>query len=83
MVDILVDNHSVDSLNAGQEASLILDVTPFYGEMGGQVGDTGLLQNGAGRFIVTNTVHLGDYVVHQGSLECGQFSCQDGCGSGA
>jgi alanyl-tRNA synthetase len=74
VVDILVDKHSVDSLNSGEEGSLILDITPFYGEKGGQVGDTGLLQNGAGRFVVNNTVYLGDYIVHQGSLESGQLS---------
>jgi alanyl-tRNA synthetase len=66
ILDIFVDNRSVDSVEAGQKAAIILDVTPFYGEMGGQVGDTGILRGGEAVFKVGNTVHFGDFVLHQG-----------------
>ena len=73
IVDILVDNKSVDSVTAEQEASLILEATPFYGEMGGQVGDTGTISNALGKFLVTNTIHAGEYILHQGTLESGEL----------
>ncbi len=72
--DILVNNHSVDTINEGQEASIILEETPFYGEMGGQVGDTGLIKNSLGKLEVTNTLHAGDYILHQGKMISGQLS---------
>jgi alanyl-tRNA synthetase len=74
ILDILVDNRSVDSVEAGQKAAIILDVTPFYGEMGGQVGDTGILRGGEAVFKVGNTVHFGDFVLHQGQVESGRFT---------
>jgi alanyl-tRNA synthetase len=71
IVDILINNKSCDGAIEGQEASLILDATPFYAEMGGQVGDTGTIENADGKFGVTNTLHMHDFIVHQGKLESG------------
>ncbi len=71
--DILVEGRSVDEASAGQEAGIILESTPFYGEMGGQVGDTGVIKNSGGKFMVTNTIHLADWVIHQGKIESGHL----------
>jgi alanyl-tRNA synthetase len=77
ILDILTDNRSLDTAAAGQEASIILDITPFYGEMGGQVGDTGNIVNSSANFAVTNTIHMSDYVIHQGKIESGELSVGD------
>ncbi len=58
VVGIVRGAGSVSELNDGEEATLILDSTPFYAESGGQVGDTGLLSNGEGRFTVNDTIKL-------------------------
>ena len=49
----------IDQLGEGEEALIILDRTPFYAESGGQVGDTGVLSNGTGRFDVVDTLKMG------------------------
>ncbi len=45
---IVADGKQVDSLAAGQEGDIILDTTSFYAEMGGEVGDTGVIETAAG-----------------------------------
>jgi alanyl-tRNA synthetase len=58
VVGIVRGGSSVKELNDGEQAMLILDSTPFYAESGGQVGDTGVLSNGEGRFNVADTIKL-------------------------
>ena len=66
------------SLQEGEEASLFLEDTPFYGEMGGQVGDTGEIRSTKGRFSVTNTVrNAANVPFHQGRVTAGSFSVGD------
>ncbi|MDD5082023.1 MAG: alanine--tRNA ligase [Dehalococcoidales bacterium] len=75
IINLLVDSQSVDVVRQGQKASLILAETPFYGEMGGQVGDTGEILGPGGRFTVTNTLRVPpDIVVHQGKVVEGRLA---------
>jgi alanyl-tRNA synthetase len=69
----------VTHLKAGQDGALILNQTPFYGESGGQVGDTGLIKGPKGAvFRVTDTQKkLGDLFVHIGKVEAGSFKPGD------
>ena len=78
IIDLLIENESVETVSEGQEASLILKSTPFYGEMGGQVGDTGEICGPSGRFVVTDTVP-GPYgiIVHRGYVTEGSLTVGD------
>src|SRR5690606_17081605 len=49
---LYVEGTSVGTIQAGQNAIVVLDATPFYAESGGQVGDTGVLESGGVRFRV-------------------------------
>lgn len=59
LLGIVRDGRQLKQLADGEEGILILDRTPFYAESGGQVGDTGVLSNAAGRFEVRDTLKLG------------------------
>jgi alanyl-tRNA synthetase len=66
------DGKEVEALKKGESGAVVLNQTPFYGESGGQVGDTGVLIGEGVRFKVTDTQkHLGDMFVHTGVVEEG------------
>jgi alanyl-tRNA synthetase len=76
----LVVDKPVNIVSKGQEVGIILPETPFYAEMGGQVGDTGEIRSSSGRFEVTNTVRVPpnvDVIVHQGHVIEGSLSVGD------
>ena len=65
----------VDSLSAGDEGTIIVENTPFYGTMGGQIGDIGeIVSYKGGRFEVTATEHLqGGKIAHVGKMIAGSI----------
>ncbi|MEJ2643749.1 MAG: alanine--tRNA ligase [Gammaproteobacteria bacterium] len=68
----------VQRLEAGDRGVVVLDHTPFYGESGGQVGDSGVLETADARFIVTDTKKQGGGVhAHIGTLEGGALQVGD------
>ena len=69
ILSIIVGKETNGTIGEGQEAGIILETTPFYGEMGGQVGDTGEIIGPSGRFEVANTIHgPGDIIIHRGKV---------------
>ncbi|MGF1475591.1 MAG: alanine--tRNA ligase [Geminicoccaceae bacterium] len=71
---ILVDGREVDELTAGTHAVIVTNQTPFYGESGGQQGDTGLIASDQASFRVTDThKRLGSVFAHIGRLERGSL----------
>ncbi|MEL7965165.1 alanine--tRNA ligase [Vreelandella neptunia] len=75
-VTALVDSegNALAALEAGQKGVVVLDRTPFYGESGGQVGDTGYLYVDGGRFQVTDTQKQSGHHLHQGMMVEGSLS---------
>ena len=69
VVGLIVDGQEVESISAPQEARVLLDVTPFYAESGGQIGDKGDISGPLGVFQVTDTRRpLKGLIVHYGQL---------------
>ncbi|TMU82095.1 alanine--tRNA ligase [Pseudomonas fluorescens] len=74
IVAIYKDGQSVDVLNEGEEAVIVLNQTPFYAESGGQIGDCGYLQAGNARFDVRDTTKTGGAFLHHGVLDSGSLT---------
>lgn len=71
---IFKDGAEVDSIATDENAVIVLDKTPFYGEMGGQVGDKGVITIGENaRFIVEDTKHVAKATIHVGRVDIGEF----------
>ncbi|OWT77264.1 MULTISPECIES: alanine--tRNA ligase [unclassified Achromobacter] len=78
VVALYANGTSVPRIEAGQDAVVVLDATPFYAESGGQVGDTGLLEAAGVRFAVADTLKVQAGVFgHHGTLESGHLAVGD------
>ena len=70
---LLKENKEVKTLGSGDEGMIIVNQTPFYGESGGQVGDTGEILSGEFKFKVLDVQKkLGDLFVHYGKVISGE-----------
>ncbi|MBW2561031.1 MAG: alanine--tRNA ligase, partial [Deltaproteobacteria bacterium] len=78
IVAILKDDKPVDALAEGERGELFVEKTPFYGEIGGQIGDVGIIENGSALFDVWDTQKpLDDLFTHIGKVKHGTFSVGD------
>ncbi|XUM25006.1 alanine--tRNA ligase [Bradyrhizobium oligotrophicum S58] len=69
---LVKDGAEVESLKAGDSGVIVLNQTPFYGESGGQVGDTGVMTGDGVRVRITDTQKkAGDLFAHIGTVEQG------------
>ncbi|EOZ0828957.1 alanine--tRNA ligase [Citrobacter freundii] len=74
---LFVDGKAVDAINAGQDAVVVLDQTPFYAESGGQVGDKGELKGAGFAFAVSDTQKYGQAIGHIGKMSAGSLKIGD------
>ncbi|HNZ65304.1 MAG TPA: alanine--tRNA ligase [Smithella sp.] len=71
---IFVDGKPVETAAEGQQAEIVLDNTPFYGEAGGQTGDTGFLKGAGFNFTVEDTKKpVENFIVHKGVVSKGEI----------
>jgi alanyl-tRNA synthetase len=76
--ELIADESFVQSVAEGSEVDVILDKTPFYGEMGGQIGDSGEITSQRGKVVVTNTTRSSSGVmIHRGKVVEGSLSIGD------
>jgi len=78
VIELTVKEKPVETASQGDDIDVILEKTPFYGEMGGQVGDTGQISSQKGKVAIVNTIRtLSDLIVHQGKVIEGSISVGD------
>ena len=77
VIAIFQNGQKVENVNAGDEAIIILDKTPFYGESGGQIGDKGLLTSANAEFTVLDSQKYGKSIGHIGNLVKGSLKVGD------
>lgn len=77
IVGLFSNGKAVDTIQSGESAVIILDQTPFYAEMGGQVGDSGLISTEICNFTVNDTQKYGQVFGHIGQLTSGSLSIGD------
>jgi alanyl-tRNA synthetase len=70
-------NEKLHTAPVDSEVIVILDSTPFYGESGGQIGDSGFLENSSARFEVSDTQKQSDVFLHRGKLASGNLNVGD------
>ena len=78
IVAIVAEEELRDAITAGQDAILVLDQTPFYAEMGGQVADRGVIRTETAEFTVTDVQkNKGGKFMHYGKLTAGSLTVGD------
>ena len=78
ILSLLKDNKEVKELKSNDEGMIITNQTPFYGESGGQVGDTGEIVSGKFKFEVSDVQKkLGDLFVHYGKVINGSIKTKE------
>ena len=75
---LTTEGEIVEALTDGQRGTILVEETPFYGTMGGQQADTGVIISENGEFTVEDTIHLqGGKVGHVGVMTKGMFKTGD------
>ncbi|MBP6986334.1 MAG: alanine--tRNA ligase [Alphaproteobacteria bacterium] len=75
---IVCDGQSVTQIKAGDKAEILVNQTPFYGESGGQMGDTGTILHAGSLFTVKDCFHkVKGLIVHTGELAEGTLKVGD------
>ena len=78
IVAIVAEDELQEAVTDGTEAILVLDQTPFYAEMGGQVADFGTIKTDSAKFTVTNVQkNKGGKFMHYGKVVSGSFTVGD------
>ena len=78
ILGLLKDNQPVDKVLQGDAVIVILDKTPFYGESGGQIGDTGIMEAGESKIRITDCKKAGEgKILHIGTVDKGQVQIGD------
>jgi len=74
VVGLASNGQEMERAEAGQDVDIFLLETPFYGEVGGQVGDTGEIVGDHGRVEISQALWMGDAIVHRGKVVEGSIS---------
>ncbi len=78
VIQLITNEKPVKTVSQGYEVDIMLDRSPFYGEMGGQVGDTGEISSSVGKIVIANTVRgPSDSIIHSGRVVKGRISIGD------
>ncbi|WP_113410279.1 alanine--tRNA ligase [Hyphomicrobiales bacterium] len=75
---IVKDGVAVDSASTGDKVQIVVNQTPFYGESGGQMGDTGVISSDHGKLVVSDTQKKGEGLfVHSSEVSEGKIKVGD------
>ncbi|MCW6544914.1 alanine--tRNA ligase [Yersinia ruckeri] len=77
VIALFRNGEAVEEVHTGEDAVVVLNQTPFYGESGGQVGDEGVLKSAMADFIVSDTQKYGQAIGHLGQLSRGILRVND------
>ena len=78
ILELRAQGQPKETASQGDEVDIIVDRTPFYGEMGGQAGDSGEMNSNKGKVVIADTTRIaGDAMAHRGRVTEGKISVGD------